>query len=79
MSEGGDAIATLEDKEAFLKAFKDEVRKDASSCKGKAKEFAAELNKDGREKLRAMFRAAVKPDAQDEASAGLANLFDMNA
>ena len=75
-------IDTGKEKDRFMEEFKKEVGQDASSFKGKPKEFSAEMSKEGRAELRGAFRAAVKeyhdrPKTDAENEQGLAALFDM--
>jgi hypothetical protein len=72
--EGGGDV-TGKDKDEFMKVFEEATGKSVVSFKGRVKAFAQELNQEGREALRALFRAAVQPSPQDDAAAGLANLF----
>ena len=61
-----------------MKVFEEATGKPAVSFKGRAKAFAQELNQEGRDALRALFRAATAPSPQDDAAAGLANLFSLS-
>lgn len=75
--EPGEDGKKMTEKDEFIKEFEQANGKKPQAFKGAAPDFARALN-EAPPKVRELFRAAVQeamPSAQDEAAAGLANLF----